>query len=82
MIFIAGLKVRATITGTGTFHCPKERGDRRYRRLRARRWVTLFFIPVMPLDQRGEWVECLGCGSSYRVDVLDRHSAHRSGGRD
>jgi hypothetical protein len=77
MIFIAGLKVRTTTTGTGTFHCPNEAGDRRYQRLRARRWLTLFFIPVIPMDQRGEWVECLGCGSTYRVDVLARSSARR-----
>lgn len=77
MIFIAGLRVRTTITDTGTFHCPNEGGDRRYQRLRARKWLTLFFIPVIPLNQRGEWVECLGCGSTYQVDVLARHSTRR-----
>jgi hypothetical protein len=78
MIFIAGVKVRTTTVDTGTFQCPNEGGDRRYQHLRARRWATLFFIPVIPLDQRGEWVECLGCGSTYRTDVLDRRSANRS----
>jgi hypothetical protein len=73
MILIAGLKVRNTIAGTGMFRCPNEAGDRRYQHVRARRWFTLFFVPLIPLDERGEWVECLGCGSTYRTNVLARH---------
>jgi hypothetical protein len=77
MILIAGLKVRTTVTDTGMFHCPYEGGARHYQRLRARRWFTLFFIPLIPLGTVGEWVDCVGCGSRYRVDVLARHSARR-----
>ena len=79
MFFIAGLRTRNKAVGTGTFHCPNEGGVRRYRRLQARRWFTLFFVPVVPLDRRGEWVQCLGCGSTYRTDVLDRQMARRRG---
>lgn len=73
MIVVAGLRVRTTNVDTGMFHCPNEGADRRYHHLRARRWFTLFFVPVIPLDQRGEWVECLGCASTYRTNVLARH---------
>ena len=73
MIVIAGLKVRNTIVDTGMFRCPNESADRRYQHMRARRWFTLFFVPIIPLDHRGERVECLGCASTYRTDVLARH---------
>ena len=79
MFFIAGLRTRNKTVGMGTFHCPNEGGVRRCRRLQARRWFTLFFVPVVPLDRRGEWVQCLGCGSTYRTDVLDRQLSGRRG---
>jgi hypothetical protein len=77
MFFIAGLRTRNTTVGMATFRCPNEGGDRRYRRQQARRWFTLFFVPVVPLDRRGEWAQCLGCGSTYRIDVVDRHPSGR-----
>jgi hypothetical protein len=77
MFFIAGLTTRNKPVGTGTFRCPNEAGTRRYQRLQSRRWFTLFFIPLVPLNRRGEWVQCLGCGATYRADVLDRYPADR-----
>jgi hypothetical protein len=77
MFFIVGLRLRHSTAGTGTFRCPNERGDRSYERVRARRWFTLFFIPLIPLGTRREWVRCRGCGAAYGPDVL----AHRAAGR-
>lgn len=78
MFLIAGLRTRHTTLDTGTFHCPSEGGERRYRHLQARRWFTLFFIPLIPLGQRRDLAHCLGCGATYTGDVLTRHpSAQR-----
>lgn len=65
-----GFKVRSKMLGEGQFHCPHEGGDRAYRQMQARRWFTLFFIPVIPLKVLGEYVECTSCGRTYEVDVL------------
>ncbi|HSK95605.1 MAG TPA: hypothetical protein VK891_03230 [Euzebyales bacterium] len=78
MFFIAGLTTRSREVGTGTFVCPNEGGTRRYRHLQSRRWFTLFFVPLVPLNRRGDWVQCLGCGITYRADILDRNLTGRN----
>ncbi len=65
-----GMRSRTTTVGTGRFACPREGVDRGYRHQKARRWFTLFFIPVIPLGTQGEWVACDSCAATYDVDVL------------
>ncbi len=57
--------------GEGQFHCPDCDQMRPYKQKRVRRFFTLYFIPLIPLDLVGEYVECSGCGSSYKPAVLD-----------
>jgi hypothetical protein len=70
MLLIFGLSVFFRTVGQGDFHCPNCGGDRHYRRRVARRWFTLFFVPVIPLNQVGEVVECTTCGNRFTLDVL------------
>jgi uncharacterized membrane protein YebE (DUF533 family) len=53
----------------GNFHCPSC-GPSPYRHRRVRRFFTLYFIPLIPLDMLGEYVECGGCRDTYRTEVL------------
>ena len=53
----------------------------RYRRLEARRWFTVFFIPVIPLKQLGTVVQCDSCGGQFGDDVLQRTHLGRPGRR-
>lgn len=78
MFFLVGLKTRHSTVDTGRFHCPNEDATRPYRHARARRWFTVFFLPIIPLGRQGEWVRCQGCGATYGVDVLARHPARTS----
>ena len=48
------------------FHCPSCNG-KRYQLVTVRR----FFIPIIPLDKLGEYVECQTCNSTYNERVLD-----------
>lgn len=57
--------------GEGEFHCPDCEQPRPYKQKRVRRFFTLYFIPLIPLDLCGEYVECSGCGSTYKPSVLD-----------
>ena len=78
MFILFGMRSRTTSVDSGRFHCPNEGGDRPYVRLSARRWFTLFFLPVIPLGRGDEWVRCQSCGAEYDVDALS-HSAPPAG---
>jgi len=70
MFLIFGLRVYFRTIGEGTFHCQRCGGDRPYRHRAGRRWIHLFFIPVIPLDKAGEYVQCTQCGTRYATGVL------------
>lgn len=75
MFVLFGLKTRQKAVDRGRFHCPNEGATRPYQHVQARRWFTLFFLPVLPLDRQGEAVRCQSCGATYGPDVLRRHPA-------
>lgn len=54
----------------GIFRCPQCGTDRNYSHKAWRTWFTLFFIPVIPLKQLGDAVECESCGTSFKPVVL------------
>jgi tellurite resistance protein len=71
MILIWGWRVRFKTLGQGVFFCPSCQGDRHYSHKKGRRWFTLFFIPVIPLNHVGEeFVECDTCRNAFRLSVL------------
>jgi zinc-ribbon family len=76
-MLIFGLAVFFRTLSEGEFHCPNCGGDRRYRHRAARRWFTLFFLPVIPLNQLGEIVECGTCRSRYDLKVLRTPTAQQ-----
>ncbi|MEH1126932.1 zinc-ribbon domain-containing protein [Micromonospora sp. CPCC 206061] len=65
------------LIGSGQFACPNCGGDREYQHRTARRFFTLFFLPVIPLDKVGEVVQCQTCKVRFDPAVLQRPtSAH------
>jgi tellurite resistance protein len=77
VLLIFGLSVFFRTVGEGEFHCPKCGGDRACRQRVARRWFTLFFIPVIPLNRVGEIVECGTCRSRFPLGVSRTPTAAR-----
>lgn len=69
-IIIWGLRVIYRTLGRGVFFCRRCGGDRDYRHRAGRRYVTVFFIPVIPLMRAGEHVQCLSCKTRYVTEVL------------
>jgi uncharacterized membrane protein YebE (DUF533 family) len=61
-----------TWTGeSGEFNCPGCGGSRQnYTRKTVRRFFTLYFIPVIPLNKVGEFIECQRCHNTYNEQVL------------
>ena len=72
MLIIFGLRVFYRTIAQGTFHCRRCGGDRQYRHRAGRRWFTLFFLPVIPLNTVGEHVQCTTCRTRYVTDVLSQ----------
>ena len=72
MLIIFGLRVFYRTIAQGTFHCRRCGGDRQYRHRSGRRWFTLFFLPVIPLNSVGENVQCTTCRTRYVTDVLSQ----------
>ena len=62
MLIIFGLRVFHRTITQGMFHCHRCGGDRPYRQRAGRRWLTLLFVPVIPLNSVGEHVQCPPAG--------------------
>jgi tellurite resistance protein len=57
-------------TDSGEFYCPTCRGQIPYKHKRVRRFFTLYFIPLIPLDLLGEYIECQQCDNAFEPEVL------------
>lgn len=68
-IIIYGTRGVTSMGGMGRFHCP-QCGESAYKHQKVRRWFTLFFIPMIPLDLAGEYIECGKCFGTFELDVL------------
>jgi hypothetical protein len=70
LLIIWGLRVIYRPLGRGVFFCRRCGGDREYRHRVGRRYITIFFIPLVPLTKTGEHVQCLSCKTRYVTEVL------------
>jgi len=77
VLLIFGLSVFFRTVDEGTFHCPRCGGDRAYRRRAGRRYFSLFFLPVIPLNSVGEIVECRTCRTRFEPGVLRSPTARQ-----
>ncbi len=71
-MIIFGWRTRESTTGSGTFVCPHCRTPQVSRHVTYRRWFTLYFLPVIPLGQLGEQLECQGCLCRFSPQVFER----------
>lgn len=69
MLLIFGFNVRFKTVSSALFFCPVCGGDRDGALRVARRWFTLFWLPVIPLRTVGEVVECATCGTRFDPEV-------------
>lgn len=65
MFILWGWRIRKHEISAGQFHCQSCAADAPYKLVEPRRWFTLFFIPVIPLDRQDRYVECAKCGGAY-----------------
>jgi hypothetical protein len=72
MLLVFGFKIRLSTVASLVLFCPTCGGDRVGARRSARRWFTLFWIPLLPLNRVGEVVECETCHTRYDPSVADQ----------
>ena len=70
MGFILGQRYFFSASGRGTCHCERCGGDRVYRRVTGRRWLTVLLVPVLPLEPAPEHLQCSVCGTRYQLELL------------
>jgi len=70
MFILFGTKTRFKTLSTGQFYCPQCRTRREYELRLARDYFTLYFIPLFPINTRGEMVTCLTCSTNFQKEVL------------
>lgn len=63
----------------GQFHCPSCGPNSNYRLKSVRRFFTLYFIPIIPLDTLGQYVECGHCQGTFDQDVFQYKPAENQG---
>src|SRR2546423_343694 len=61
----------------GIFYCRRCGGGRGYPHPAGRRWFTVFFLPIIPLNQVGEHVQCTTCRTRYVTEVLSQPTTAR-----
>lgn len=54
----------------GLFRCPNCGGTQNFRLRASRPFLTLYFIPVLPIGGLQEYVQCTQCKNSYETDIL------------
>ncbi len=70
MILIGTMNLTRTVE-RGNFYCPTCMADQTYR-LRARRpWLTLYFIPTVPVGGAELFVQCDQCRQQWDSSVLE-----------
>jgi hypothetical protein len=71
IMIIWGTAGREREIDTGTFYCPKCDTQRPFTRKKVSRYFTLFFIPIFETNVLGEYLECGGCKTTFKPEVLN-----------
>ncbi|MHB0957318.1 MAG: TerB family tellurite resistance protein [Pirellulaceae bacterium] len=70
MIIVGSIELKFT-KGIGIFACPTCEQERTYRHRTRREFLTLYFIPLIPLQARGEFIECMTCRGTFPVELAE-----------
>lgn len=69
-MIIFGTRTRFKTVGDGQFFCPHCQTTRQYERKQGKNYFALYFIPLIPIGEAGEFIECQTCHRTYAPDVL------------
>ena len=76
MILIGTMNWSST-RSRGMFHCPNCETKEVYRQKASRPFLTLYFIPILPIGGVNEFVQCANCKSSFDPSILVTRLTHQ-----
>jgi hypothetical protein len=71
VFFIFGTEGSSSNIGAGDFFCPECNDYKQYKHIKVEKKISLFFIPIIPIEDLGHYIECQNCNSTFKTDVLD-----------
>jgi len=69
-MIIWGSKARTITESSGKFYCPECDDYKIYESKKVKRYFTLYFMPLFPTSDLGEYIECGECKSTFKENVL------------
>lgn len=70
-MIIFGTRNRTKTLDSGQFFCPRCQAQRHYERMQARPYFALYFVPIFPVGEGREYIQCSTCGAAFETRVLD-----------
>jgi uncharacterized tellurite resistance protein B-like protein len=77
-VIIFGTQPSTSTVSSGTFFCPECQSESSYRQRRVNQNFSLFFVPVLPLSEVAQYIECQRCGGTFKPEVLNYRPAPSS----
>jgi transcription elongation factor Elf1 len=70
-MIIFGTSNRFKTVQSGTFYCPHCQTTRNYELKQGKRYFSLYFVPLIPMGDLGQFVECQTCHLTFHPDILN-----------
>lgn len=71
MFIVWGWRGRTKEIETGKCYCPECGDYRTYGLKEVKTWFTLYWIPLFPTSDQGQYVECSSCAGTFHKRILD-----------
>jgi hypothetical protein len=69
-MIVWGRSISDKVVATGQFRCPSCRQHCAYVLRQPRKWGTIYWIPIVPLEKSDPYVECALCHKAYQEAAL------------
>ena len=73
-----GLSTTKPVIDTGSFECPKCHQQRSYQRKAIKNWISIYFIPIIPIGSSGEVLQCTKCKIEFPAKSAPQSQASDS----
>jgi ribosomal protein L37AE/L43A len=77
MFIVFGTRGRHKKLGEGIFNCPQCGQQRAYHHKKIQRYLSLYFVPVVPMDTVTEYIECQTCGTTFQMEAMSMKAPPR-----
>jgi hypothetical protein len=74
-MIVWGRSISDKVVATGQFYCPSCRQHCAYALRQPRKWGTIYWIPIVPLEKSDPYVECALCHKTYPEAALRQDAA-------